>query len=129
MTRRPLLSTRTTVGLVVWRYDGECDGTIVSWLPSASGCKSSVYGLPGVRPGDSLRVSPFPVLVTDAGPVPAAAAAAGAPEHLGGVTVAVQAECAACGHWMLFNSLKFRTGQERIMLLEVDEDEQGRPEE
>jgi hypothetical protein len=79
--------------------------------------------------GDSLRVSPFPVLVTDAGPVPAAAAAAGAPEHLGGVTVAVQAECAACGHWMLFNSLKFRTGQERIMLLEVDEDEQGRPEE
>jgi hypothetical protein len=79
--------------------------------------------------GDSLRVSPFPVLVTDAGPGPAAAAGAGVPEHMGGITVAVQAECAACGHWMLFNSLKFRTGQERIMLLEVDEDEQGRPEE
>ena len=73
---------------------------------------------------DSLRVSPFPVLVTDAGPVPGAAARAGAPEHLGSITVAVQAECAACGHWMLFNSLKFRTGQERIMLLEADEEEQ-----
>src|ERR1700748_2118801 len=78
---------------------------------------------------DSLRVSPFPVLVTDAGPVPAATALAGAQEHVGGITVAVQTECAACGHWMLFNSLKFRTGQEQIMLLEVDEDEQGRPEE
>jgi hypothetical protein len=76
---------------------------------------------------DSLRVSPFPVLVTDAGPVPGAAA--GAPEDLGGITVAVEAECAACGHWMLFDSLKFRTGQDRIMLFEVDEEEQGHPEE
>ena len=71
---------------------------------------------------DSVHVSPFPVLVTDAGPIPGAAAGAGAPEHLGGITVAVQAECAACGHWMLFNSLKFRTGQERITLFEVDEE-------
>ena len=71
---------------------------------------------------DSLRVSPFPVLVTDAGPVPGASARAGAPEHLGGITVAIKAECAACGHWMLFNSLKFRTGQERITLFEVDEE-------
>jgi hypothetical protein len=73
---------------------------------------------------DALRVSPFPVLVTDAGPVPDAAAEAGAPEHLGGITVAVQAECAACGHWMLFNSLRFRTGQETIVLLETDDEEQ-----
>ena len=78
---------------------------------------------------DSLRVSPFPVLVTDAGPVPSATARAGAPEHLGGITVAVQVECATCGHWMLFDSLKFRTGQERIMLFEVDEEDQGHPDE
>ena len=79
--------------------------------------------------GDSLRVSPFPVLVTDAGAVPGASARGWAPEHLGGITVAVQAECAACGHWMLFNSLRFRTGQERITLFEVDEEERRHPEE
>jgi hypothetical protein len=79
--------------------------------------------------GDSLRVSPFPVLVTDAGPVPGAAAGTGAREHLGDITVAVQAECAGCGHWMLFDSLKFRTGQDRITLFEVDEEEPGHPEE
>ena len=78
---------------------------------------------------DSLRVSPFPVLVTDAGPVPGAAARGWAQEHLGGITVAVQAECAACGHWMLFDSLKFRAGQKRITLFEADEEEQGHPEE
>ena len=79
--------------------------------------------------GDSLRVSPFPVLVTDAGPVPGTAARGWAQEHLGDITVAVQAECATCGHWMLFDSLKFRTGQERITLFEVDEEEQGHAEE
>src|ERR1700748_3580982 len=73
---------------------------------------------------DSLHVSPFPVLLTDAGPVPGAAARARVQEHLDDMTVAVKAECAACGHWMLFNSLKFRTGQERIMLFEVNEEEQ-----
>ena len=78
---------------------------------------------------DSLGVSPFPVLVTDDRPVPGAAAPARAQEHLGDITVAVQAECAACGHWMLFNSLQFRTGQERITLFEVDEEEQDHPEE
>jgi hypothetical protein len=79
---------------------------------------------PVCRLADSLRVTPFPVLVTDAGPVPSASARARVEEHLGGITVAIKAECAACGHWMLFNSLKFRTGQERIMLLEADEEEQ-----
>ena len=56
-------------------------------------------------------------------------ARAGAQQHPGGITVAVQAECAACGHWMLFDSLKFRTGQERGMLFEVDEEDHGHPEE
>ena len=78
---------------------------------------------------DSLRVSPFPVLLTDDGPVPGAAARVPAQEHFDDITVAVQTECAACGHWMLFNSLKFRTGQDRITLFEVDEEEQGHPEE
>ena len=76
---------------------------------------------------DSLRVSPFPVLLTDAGPVPGAAAPAPPQEHVDDITAAVKAECAVCGHWMLFDSLKFRTGQERIVLFEADEEEQHHP--
>src|ERR1700741_1101188 len=78
---------------------------------------------------DSLRVSPFPVLLTDAGPVPGAAAPAPAQEQVDDITAAVKAECAVCGHWMLFDSLKFRTGQERIVLFEADEEEQRHPDE
>jgi hypothetical protein len=78
---------------------------------------------------DSLRVSPFPVLLTDDGPVTGAAAPAQAQEHFDDITAAVETECAACGHWMLFDSLKFRAGQERITLFEADEEEQGHPEE
>jgi hypothetical protein len=78
---------------------------------------------------DPLRVSPFPVLLTDDGPIPGVAAPTPAQEHFDYVTAAVKAECAACGHWMLFDSLKFRTGQERIMLFEMDEEEQRHPEE
>ena len=77
---------------------------------------------------DSIRVSPFPVLLTDAGPVPGAAARARAQEPPDDITAAVRAECAACGHWMLFDSLKFRTGPNRIMLAEGDEEEQRHPE-
>ena len=78
---------------------------------------------------DSLRVSPFPVLLTDAGPVPGAAARAGVQERFDDITAAVKAECAVCGHWMLFDSLKFRTGQERIVLFEADKEEQRHPDE
>ena len=49
--------------------------------------------------------------------------------HVDDITAAVKAECAVCGHWMLFDSLKFRTGQERIMLFEADEEEQRHPDE
>ena len=77
----------------------------------------------------SLHVSPFPVLLTDDGPIRGAAARAPAQEHFDEITAAVKAECAACGHWMLFDSLKFRTGQERITLFEVDEEQQRHPEE
>ena len=78
---------------------------------------------------DSLRVSPFPVLLTDGGPVPGAAAPAPVQEHVDDITTAVKAECAVCGHWMLFDSLKFRTGQERIVLFEADEEGQRHPDE
>jgi hypothetical protein len=78
---------------------------------------------------DSLRVSPFPVLLTNEGPVPGAAARARPREPFDDITAAVKTECAACGHRMLFDSLKFRTGPDRIMLFEVDEEEQRHREE
>lgn len=78
---------------------------------------------------DSLRVSPFPVLLTDARPVRGAVTRAWPQEHFHDITAAVKAECAMCGHWILFDSLKFRTGQERITLFEADKEEQHHPEE
>ena len=95
--------------------------------PTAAAARPA--GLPVCGRADSLRVSPFPVLLTDDGPVPGAAARARAPEPWDDITAAVKAECTACGHWMLFDSLKFRTGAERITLFEVDEDERRHPEE
>ena len=73
-------------------------------------------------------MSPFPVLLTDDGPVPGAAAPVRAQEHLDDITAGVRAECAACGHWMLFDSLKFRTGQDRITLFEDEEEQRHREE-
>ena len=101
-------------------------------LMAAVGRRLQQLGLracPVCGQADSLRVSPFPVLLTDDGPIPGVAAPVPAQDHFDYVTAAVKAECAACGHWMLFNSLKFRTGQERIMLFEMDEEEQRHPEE
>jgi GNAT superfamily N-acetyltransferase len=52
LTRRPRRPgfkppTGTTACLAAWRYDGECDGTTVSWPPSATGCSSSADHRPG----------------------------------------------------------------------------------
>jgi hypothetical protein len=58
-----------------------------------------------------------------------AAAPARAQEHFDDITAAVKAECTVCGHWMLFDSLSFRTGQDRIKLFEVDEEEPRHPDE
>src|ERR1700745_2403990 len=84
---------------------------------------------PGCGRADSLRVLPFPASVAGPGLCPAPAAPAPLQEHFDDITAAVKAECAVCGHWMLFDSLKFRTGQERIMLFEADEEEQRHPDE
>src|ERR1700741_4374863 len=84
---------------------------------------------PGGGREASRPLSPFPVLLADAGPAPGPAAPAPLQEHFDDITAAVKAECAVCGHWMLFDSLKFRTGQERIMLFEADEEEQRHPDE
>ncbi|HEY6312865.1 MAG TPA: hypothetical protein VIY52_18975 [Streptosporangiaceae bacterium] len=35
------------------------------------------------------------------------------------LTFAVRIECAACGHLMLFNASKFRTGDEQILVRDL----------
>lgn len=39
------------------------------------------------------------------------------------LTFAVRIECTACGHLMLFNALKFRTGDEPILVRDQPEEE------
>ena len=40
------------------------------------------------------------------------------------VIFAVRVECATCGHLMLFNAQKYRTGDEKIMVLTEAEESQ-----
>jgi hypothetical protein len=71
---------------------------------------------------DSLTMSRFPVLLVDARSSREDDARP-AEEHSGGdMTFAVRVECATCGHLMLFNSLRFRTGDQKIMVRELTDD-------
>jgi Zn ribbon nucleic-acid-binding protein len=66
---------------------------------------------------DSLGMSRFPVLLVDPGFPPDDddfPAAGGNPD--GDLTFAVRVECTTCGHLMLFNSERYRTGDEKIMV-------------
>lgn len=44
----------------------------------------------------------------------------------GDMTFAVRVECATCGHLMLFNSERYRTGDEKIMVRGLTEDQESR---
>ena len=68
---------------------------------------------------DSLGMSPFPVLLVDAGSSRDDGASPGEERSEGDMTFAVRVECATCGHLMLFNSLRFRTGDQKIMVGEL----------
>ena len=65
---------------------------------------------------ESLDMSEFPVFLAD-GRFPA--------EPGADLTFAVQIECGTCGHVMLFNALRYRTGDEKILMLELTEDEES----
>ena len=41
------------------------------------------------------------------------------------LTFAVRIECGTCGHVMLFNSQRYRTGDEKILMLGLAEDEES----
>jgi hypothetical protein len=65
---------------------------------------------------ESLEMSPFPVFLADG------RFSAGAGTDL---TFAVRVECGTCGHVMLFNAQSYRTGDEKILMLELAEDEES----
>jgi hypothetical protein len=65
---------------------------------------------------ESLGMSDFPVFLAD-GRFPA--------EPGSDLTFAVRVECGTCGHVMLFNAQRYRTGDEKILMLERTEDEES----
>jgi len=73
---------------------------------------------------ESLSMSPFPAILVD-GEFPDDI---DAPSELegGDLTFAVRIECTTCGHLMLFNAQRYRTGDARIIENGITEEE-GRP--
>ena len=71
---------------------------------------------------DSLGMSPFPVLLVDAGFSRDDDCPPGEEGSEGDLTFALRVECATCGHLMLFNSLRFRSGDQKIMVRELDDE-------
>jgi hypothetical protein len=41
------------------------------------------------------------------------------------LTFAVRVECGTCGHVMLFDAQRYRTGNEKILMLGLTEDEES----
>ena len=63
---------------------------------------------------ESLNMSPVPVVLFD-GDFPSGAEALNSGEERGDLTFSVRVECGTCGHLMLFNAQRFRTGDEKII--------------
>jgi len=63
---------------------------------------------------ESLNIGEFPVVLVD-GDFSSEAEALTSGEERGDLTFAVRVECGTCGHLMLFNAQKFRTGDEKII--------------
>ena len=73
---------------------------------------------------DALGIGSFPVFVFDGGLPPDGDDPPLGEDHDYDLTLAVRIECTACGHIMLFNSSKYRTDDEPILVRERAE-EQG----
>jgi DNA-directed RNA polymerase subunit M/transcription elongation factor TFIIS len=63
---------------------------------------------------ESLNMSPFPVVLIE-GDFPSEAETLASGQERGDLTFAVRVECGTCGHLMLFNAQRFRTGDEKII--------------
>ena len=64
---------------------------------------------------DALGIGRFPVFVLDGGPPADGNDRLPGEDHDFDLTFAVRIECTACGHLMLFNASKYRTGDEPIL--------------
>ena len=71
---------------------------------------------------ESLTMSHFPVLLVDGRFPPETDALPLGDYHEGDLTFAVRVECATCGHLMLFNAQRHRSGDEKILEREIAED-------
>ena len=70
----------------------------------------------------SLAVSPFPVLLADAG-FPDAEDSISGGDCGGDLTFAIRVECATCGHLTLYNAQKYRTADETILVRDLTDEE------
>jgi hypothetical protein len=77
---------------------------------------------------EALGMGRFPVFLLDGGLPSDGDDVSLGKDHDHDLTFAVRIECTACGYLMLFNALKFRTGDERILVRERAE-EKGQPRE
>ena len=74
---------------------------------------------------ESLGMSPFPAILVD-GEFPLDSDAL--PGEEGDLTFAVRIECSTCGHLMLFNAQRYRTGDAKIIEDGITEEERPLPE-
>ena len=74
---------------------------------------------------ESLGMSPFPAILVD-GEFPLDSDAL--PEGEGDLTFAVLIECSTCGHLMLFNAQRYRSGDAKIIEDGITEEERPLPE-
>jgi Zn ribbon nucleic-acid-binding protein len=72
---------------------------------------------------DALGMGRFPVFLLEGGPAPDRDDLALGEDHDYDLIFAVRIECAACGHLMLFNAQKYRTGDEQILVRDRAEEE------
>lgn len=74
---------------------------------------------------ESLDIGRFPVLLVDGDFPPHVDPSCVGEARRGDMTFAVRVECITCGHLMLFNAQRYRTGDEKIMALGLSEDEES----
>ena len=74
---------------------------------------------------ESLSMGRCPVLLVDAGFPPGEDDFSPGEDRDGDMTFAVRVECTICGHLMLFNSERYRTGDEKIMVRGLTEEQES----
>jgi len=71
---------------------------------------------------EALGIGRFPVFLLDGGLPPGEEDPLLGEDHDYDLTFAVRIECSVCGHLMLFNAQRYRSGDEPILVRERDEE-------